>query len=237
LREQFESGRRVYWGQGQTIERSLRTRERGTKMIGYRPGTMSNTIRQTAELYDRACNRAWLRRIWAVLTRRPYRLLDLAAVQAKCEVRQRYQDGKQTVPIRQIRGSEGRSSDFDAEFRPLKGHGSRRWIGIALARHQGKALPPVELIQVGDVYFVRDGHHRISVARAFGQQDIEAEVTVWQIQAPANEPTPWERRATGQNVTSREIGSGQLHPGLRSRLAAAWVGLRAWVVSHADAGA
>jgi hypothetical protein len=45
-------------------------------------------------------------------------------------------------------------------------------------------LPPVVLVQVGDVYFVRDGHHRISVARALGQLDIEAEVTVWQVSGP-----------------------------------------------------
>jgi hypothetical protein len=52
----------------------------------------------------------------------------------------------------------------------------------------GDPLPPVELIQVGSVYFVRDGHHRISVARAMGQQEIEAVVTVWQ----TADILPWE---------------------------------------------
>jgi len=52
----------------------------------------------------------------------------------------------------------------------------------------GTPLPPVELVQVGDVYFVRDGHHRISVARTVGQRDIEAEVTVWHVDGPL----PWE---------------------------------------------
>jgi hypothetical protein len=50
----------------------------------------------------------------------------------------------------------------------------------------------VELIQVGDLYFVRDGHHRISVARAWGQATIDAEVTVWEVVGPL----PWERPAT-----------------------------------------
>ena len=49
---------------------------------------------------------------------------------------------------------------------------------------RGRSLPPVELIQLGDAYFVRDGHHRISAAAALGQQEIDAQVTVWQVTAP-----------------------------------------------------
>jgi hypothetical protein len=58
---------------------------------------------------------------------------------------------------------------------------------VAQARQQGLSLPPVELTQVGEVYFVRDGHHRISVARALGQTDIEAEVRVWQVAEAHNQ--------------------------------------------------
>jgi hypothetical protein len=74
--------------------------------------------------------------------------------------------------FRHIRGSESRSSDFDRDFNPLHDHNRRRWLNVAAARQRGKALPLVKLIQVGDVYFVRDGHHRISVARALGQRSI-----------------------------------------------------------------
>ena len=56
-----------------------------------------------------------------------------------------------------------------------------RWLRVATVRGRDKVLPPVVLVQVGHVYFVRDGHHRISVARALGQLDIEAEVTIWQV--------------------------------------------------------
>jgi hypothetical protein len=73
-------------------------------------------------------------------------------------------------------GSEGRVDDFDSAFNPLTAHTRDRWIGIAVARRQGTVLPPVELIQVGDVYYVRDGHHRISVAKAEGQAEIEARI-------------------------------------------------------------
>jgi hypothetical protein len=87
----------------------------------------------------------------------------------------------QAVPICQIRGSQGRCHDFDRNFYPLQDHLKSRWLRVAMAWQLGLALPPVELIQVGDVYFVRDGHHRISVAKALGQLEINAEVRVWHI--------------------------------------------------------
>jgi hypothetical protein len=58
-----------------------------------------------------------------------------------------------------------------------------RWLSVARALEKGVALPPVELIQLGDRYFVRDGHHRISVARAMRQDEIEATVTVLELGA------------------------------------------------------
>ena len=67
-----------------------------------------------------------------------------------------------------------------------------RWLRIATARWRGMPLPPVDLVQVRDCYFVQDGHHRISVARALGQTNIEARVTVWHVSGPL----PWETRAT-----------------------------------------
>ena len=81
-----------------------------------------------------------------------------------------------TIAIEKIVGSEGRVHDFDKHFRPLVNHTRDRWVSIAIAHHQGINLPPVELIQVGDEYYVRDGHHRISVAKTFGQATIEAKI-------------------------------------------------------------
>jgi hypothetical protein len=119
--------------------------------------------------------------ISARLTGRGGRLLDLAAVTASCTIHNRHYAGIQTVPIEQIRGSEGRCNDFDANFHLLQKQTSSRWQSIESAQQRGVPLPPVELICVGDVYFVRDGHHRISVAAALGQQYIDAEVIVWQV--------------------------------------------------------
>jgi hypothetical protein len=131
-------------------------------------------------LYRAVRWRARLNRWWSALTRRPYCLLSLKAA-AEVEVDRGNLLGRIcTVPTRQIQGSEGRSVDFDAEFRPLQARTQGRWLSIATACLQGIAMPPVELIQVHDIYYVRDGHHRVSVARAMGQEYIEAQVVVWE---------------------------------------------------------
>ena len=80
------------------------------------------------------------------------------------------------VPLSQIVGSEGRASDFDSDFHPLNDNTRDRWINIAAAIRRGASMLPVELIQAADGYYVRDGHHRISVARAAGQASIEGRI-------------------------------------------------------------
>jgi len=87
--------------------------------------------------------------------------------------------GVRTVPLARICGSEGRAQDFDRDFRPLRSHLRERWTNIAWAYLNEVPLPAVQLVQIDDCYYVRDGHHRISVARCFGRIDIDAEVTLW----------------------------------------------------------
>ncbi len=91
------------------------------------------------------------------------------------------------MPINRIKGSEGRSGDFDRDFNPMHDRMIDRWVSVALAQSNGVALPAVELIQLGEDYFVRDGHHRISVARAFGEEYIDAKVTVLKLDSDANQ--------------------------------------------------
>jgi hypothetical protein len=130
------------------------------------------------------------RQLWARLRGQSRRLLNLHTVAATSTVGDRRAAGIQTVPIRQIRGSEGRCDDFDSEFHPLTEHAEERWVSVTRAYMRGLNLPPVELIRVGEVYFVRDGHHRISAAAALGQQEIDAVVTVWQVAEPVQEQRP-----------------------------------------------
>ncbi len=141
-------------------------------------------------LYERALWRGRIARLVAWLRRRPYHLLDLADVSQHCQIINQHHVGLQTVPMTQIRGSDGRSHDFDAAFHPRQSHNREPWLRVATARLAGESMPPIKLVRVGDIYFVRDGHHRISVARSMGQRMIEAEVTVWQ----AADALPWKRR-------------------------------------------
>jgi hypothetical protein len=101
------------------------------------------------------------------------------------------------VPISQICGSRGRSKDFDRDFNPLSSHNRERWLRIAEARQQAVPLPPINLIRIGGIYFVSDGHHRISVAQTFGQKEMEAQVTVWQVDGML----PWEKSPSTLNPT------------------------------------
>ena len=85
--------------------------------------------------------------------------------------------GLQVVQLDQIVGSVDRGRDFDRRFRPTSGRSRGRWEQIAAAARRGESFPPVDLVKVGQLYFVRDGHHRVSVARALGRTDIDAYVT------------------------------------------------------------
>jgi hypothetical protein len=132
-------------------------------------------------LYERAHQHSGWRRIGARLLGRSSRLLDLNEIVAGNTISARHYLGPQTVPIRQIRGTEGQRDTFDDVFHPLTTRTRGRWVSIASAWLQGASMPPIDLIRLGDVYFVRDGHHRVSVARALGQQEIDAFVTVWDV--------------------------------------------------------
>jgi hypothetical protein len=85
--------------------------------------------------------------------------------------------GLAAVPLDAIVGTVDRGRDFDRSFRPTTGRVRSRWEHIAAAMRRDEAMPPVDLVRVGELYFVRDGHHRISVARALGRTDIDAIVT------------------------------------------------------------
>jgi hypothetical protein len=85
--------------------------------------------------------------------------------------------GLQSIPLDSIVGTVDRSKEFDRSFRPTSGRIRRRWQGIAEAQRRGRDMPPISVYRVGDLHFVQDGHHRVSVARAQGRTHIDAYVT------------------------------------------------------------
>jgi hypothetical protein len=85
--------------------------------------------------------------------------------------------GEQTIPLDSIVGTVDRAREFDRAFRPTSQRVRERWERINLAQRTGTAMPPIDVYRIGDMHFVKDGHHRVSVARALGHTDINAYVT------------------------------------------------------------
>ena len=85
--------------------------------------------------------------------------------------------GEQPIPLDSIVGTVDRSREFDRSFRPTSPRVRERWQRINLAQRRGQSMPPIDVYRIGDLHFVKDGHHRVSVARALGQTDINAYVT------------------------------------------------------------
>jgi ParB-like nuclease domain len=85
--------------------------------------------------------------------------------------------GLRVVPLDSIVGSVDRTRDFDRWFRPRSGRSRERWERLARAQRRGEAIPPIDVYRVGELHFVKDGHHRVSVAHALGLRSIDAYVT------------------------------------------------------------
>jgi hypothetical protein len=92
--------------------------------------------------------------------------------------------GLQTIRLDTIVGTVDSSRDFDRRFRPTSGRVRERWERLALAQRRGEPIPPIEVYRLGDMHFVIDGHHRVSIAIATGATTIEAYVTEVLTQIP-----------------------------------------------------
>ncbi len=126
--------------------------------------------------FDRAHFRAFVSSVAAFLSGRPNLLWPFDEVAAKLHLRHSLYRGVRPVELSRIVGSVDKAEDFDRDFHPRRAESRERWARIHRALRADEALPPVQLYQVGQAYFVLDGHHRISAAREQGQEYIDAEV-------------------------------------------------------------
>ncbi|MCB0213729.1 MAG: hypothetical protein KDJ52_30585 [Anaerolineae bacterium] len=149
------------------------------------PRTQLELVAAAHNLFNQALFRGKWTRLKGWVSRRSPHLLNLKDVSAKRVIASRHSVGTRVVEINKIQGSSGRVNDFDINFNPVQEHTEHRWQNIAKAYLTGITLPPVKLIEIDDTYFVEDGHHRVSVAKALGQLDIDAEVTVWDYLKPS----------------------------------------------------
>lgn len=124
---------------------------------------------------------ARLRAFWddfaSLLRGKSAELLSFEDVRARLRLREENYRGLQDVPLEQIAGSVGRYREFNARFLPRRGNMQERWSRVYAVATGMMGLPPIELYKVGDVYFVRDGNHRVSVAHQMGASTIQAHVT------------------------------------------------------------
>jgi hypothetical protein len=131
-----------------------------------------------------ARRKAFWNEVVSFLRGRSNRLLAWDEVRDKLRVRGQIYRGLHAVPIEKIVGSVGRYRDFDRAFLPAQDRTADRWRSIARAHYDDVGLPPVKLYKIGEVYFVLDGNHRVSVALERGMAFVDAEVVEAQARVP-----------------------------------------------------
>ena len=103
-------------------------------------------------------------------------LMKFDEIRSRLHLHEEHYEGVHDVSLDHIVGSVGRYKDFTATFLPKKGSMKDRWSRIYALANSMEGPPPIELYKVGDAYFVRDGNHRVSVARELGATSIQAHV-------------------------------------------------------------
>jgi nucleotide-binding universal stress UspA family protein len=134
--------------------------------------------------FRRARRQAQLEQVMARLTGASTELLNYEDVRQKLKGSRVTSRGLQDIPIDAIIGSVGRYTDFTRSFLPRQDEDQSRWAGVEKAMSDQTGLPPVEVYQIGDAYFVMDGNHRVSAAKQLGATHVEAYVTELHTRVP-----------------------------------------------------
>ena len=127
--------------------------------------------------FYRARNKAKMKEVIARLTGEPTDLLSYDEIRSHLKIQGQSTIGLKDIPVQSIVGSLGRYNDFTRDFLPRKDNTKERWARVKIAALSLMGLPPIEVYQIGETYFVKDGNHRVSVARHLGQKYIQAYVT------------------------------------------------------------
>lgn len=126
--------------------------------------------------FAKAKNKAFFNEISHLLSPEEATLISLNDVKKLIKPQNETYVGMKTIPIEKVVGSEGRYQDFDNKFFPKSSHLKNRWQHVDEAAIQAIDLPPIKVYEISGLYFVRDGNHRVSVAKARGTEFIDAEV-------------------------------------------------------------
>ncbi|MBQ9494653.1 MAG: transcriptional regulator [Treponema sp.] len=131
---------------------------------------------QTDEDFYKAHNKALFNEIQHFLNPQEASLISFSEIKSLLNPKNETYIGIQTIPISKIVGSEGRYRDFDNRFFPKSAFLRERWRHVDEASYECITLPPIKVYELGGLYFVRDGNHRVSVAKARGVEYIDAEI-------------------------------------------------------------
>lgn len=127
--------------------------------------------------FQSARQQAFLQEMVSLLRGKSAELLSFEDIRTRLRLREESYKGLQDIPVDQIKGSVGRYHEFTNNFLPKKSEMKDRWSRVYAKVNSLEGVPPIEVYKVGDVYFVRDGNHRVSVARQIGAKTIQAHVT------------------------------------------------------------
>ncbi len=137
---------------------------------------MNFAASQAIEDFNRAKKKAFINEIQHFLSPEEASLISLGEVKQLLKPINETYVGMKTIPINKIVGSEGRYYDFDNNFFPKSSHLKNRWQHVDEAAINEIVLPPIQVYEFAGLYFVRDGNHRVSVAKTRGTEFIDAEV-------------------------------------------------------------
>ncbi len=146
----------------------------------------STAVFVTIEQFNAARREAQISEILGKLTGRNTRLLSYEEVRRKLRAVETGTWELKEIPLDAIVGSVGRFDDFTRDFLPRLASDRDRWVRVMRAVTSLQGLPPIEVYQVGDVYFVHDGNHRVSVAKRLGAKTIQAYVRQVQVRVPVS---------------------------------------------------
>lgn len=126
--------------------------------------------------FDLARVKVFFSDMFSFLKKEGNELLSFEVVKKAVKPMNQVYQGVKAIPIENIKGSEGRYKDFDKQFLPRQSNTRGRWENIGTAHYKDIELPAIQVYKIGDVYFVRDGNHRVSVAKEKGKKFIDAEI-------------------------------------------------------------
>ncbi|MFV9505020.1 MAG: universal stress protein [Oscillochloridaceae bacterium umkhey_bin13] len=175
------------------------------------------------EEFRRARRRAIIADLLAWIRGEPDDLLDFEEVRQRIGARGWAVQGLRDIPLDAIVGSVGRYHDFTRHFLPRSAAAEARWASVCAAFSEGRRLPPIEVYAIGELYFVKDGNHRVSVARERGLSHLPALVTEVQtrIQLPPD-ASPEDLIIAGEYANLiEETQLDELRPGLELQVSAA----------------